>query len=184
MTFTKSNGQQETFLREGRKLVREGAQDAPGSTIDVESYPESEWDVAETWTPYDRDLLPLIHENVRRVLLAEEGKWHRRYGPSFVCGVCNGTKVQTLNKTTKDPLKQPKPCKDCNETGIVERAQLPVFPCGYCPVIKSCYGSAGLEIEIDQKPKHYVTREAYMAAGLSFTPFGKDIREQPDEPLI
>lgn len=179
VTFTKSNGQQETFVRHGSSLKRED-----GTSIEMDAYPESEWDVAETWTPYDKDLLGQIHDNVRRVLLAEEGQWHRRYGPSFICRVCNGTKIQTLSKSTKEPLKKAKPCEDCGQTGVVERVELPRFPCGYCPVVKNCYGAAGLETEITDKPKHFVTREAYMAAGLSFTPFGKDIQQQPDEPLI
>jgi hypothetical protein len=186
VTFTKSNGVQEIFIRKNGKLVRQGpVPEGQLAEIADQDYPESEWDVAETWTPYDGKLLEQIHDNVRRVLLAEPGDWYRRYGPSFVCKTCQGSGLQTLSKSTKEPLKKAKPCEDCDQSGVVERAQLPVFPCGYCPVNKQCWEKAGLEIEITEKPKFWVTRAAFQASGIIVTPFGAASEGvDPGEPLI
>ncbi|MDP3767831.1 MAG: hypothetical protein Q8S13_07435, partial [Dehalococcoidia bacterium] len=100
-------------------------------------------------------------------LLAEEGQWHREYGPSFVCARCGGNGTQTMAKGGREPLKKPKPCEDCGATGRLDEAELS-FPCSYCSVIGHCYPFA--KLTFDNKPHYTVKRSDWEASGITFTP--------------
>ena len=188
--IAKMNGQQEAFLVDQGQLRVEATGEAAEIPADVL------WERAEVWTPYDPAILAEIRARVLRVLFAKPGGWFREYGPDFTCSTCAGTGMQTLAKTgARDPLKGgPKPCEDCGgvagrkakkgkggeadepETvaapgcGFLERVLLPSFPCGYCATMATCWEAAGLETEITDKPRHYVSRTAYLASGLTFVP--------------
>ena len=168
VTITQTNGERRTFLVEHGEPFDE-LHNA------VELREDESWDVAEVWTPYDRSLLDQVRARILRVLLFEAptdpiarlGAWHREYGPDFQCSVCDGTGTQTRRKNGTEALKKPKACEDCGTTGWLDEVLLPVFPCGYCPVVLSaCYPMARLEVT--DKPRYYIKRAD--VAGLTFTP--------------
>jgi hypothetical protein len=157
---------------------------------------EAQWWGASVWTPYDAGVLDRIRDRILAVLLFDadpgpEGykRWTREYGPSFTCGKCAGAGARPCSscKGSGVTAKLKKPCgaqgcrggrvacDACGGTGQVDRAELR-YPCSYCPVVDTCWAHAGLTLELDSKPHYYVTRAAYEAAGLSFTP-----AEAPEE---
>ena len=133
--------------------------------------PDQEWDLARVESPYQPGLLEQVYEHVRRVLLFDGSagpgskEVYRQYGPDFTCDICQGTGVQTLRKGGREPLKSPKPCVDCGNSGRLARTELS-FPCSYCPVIRTCYPF--VELEVDTKPHWYIGRDAYVQSGLTF----------------
>jgi hypothetical protein len=168
VTLTKTNGQQETFL-----VPR------PGLAVDLEGRPveiqENEtWDVGEVWTPWEPGLLDEARRRVLDVLLFEpagDKAWMREYGPDFQCPTCDGTGTQTNRKGGSEPLKKPKPCETCGQTGLLEEASLP-WACGYCSTVRHCWAPAKPRLEIGTKPEWIIRRADYEASGLTFTPRG------------
>ena len=160
VTIRKLTGQTEEYFLKGEQ--------EPNMPADAE------WDLAYVDNPFDEALLGAVHQHVRRVLLFKGNAGpgskdvHRQYGPSFECETCNGTGLQRTQKGNQIPLvKGPKPCKDCNATGKLDRAELG-FPCSYCAVNRTCYPMVSLEI--DSKPHFYIDRPAWETSGLTFTP--------------
>lgn len=167
VTLLRSNGMQETYFVARHAGV--GTSADGGAPVALRE--DETWDVGEVWTPREPQLLAQARARILRVLLHQPGTpeerlktWHREYGPSFVCTTCAGTGIQTLRKGGSEPLKKPKPCEQC-ASGIVEETQLPVYPCGYCPVIAACWPMARLEVT--DKPRYLVTRAEVEAAGLT-----------------
>ena len=174
VTLTKTNGQQETFL-----VPRPGlAVDLEGRPVDLQE--NETWDVGEVWTPWDPALLEQARQRVLDVLLFEpsadaevrDKSWMREFGPDYQCPTCDGTGTQTNRKGGNEPLKKPKPCETCGQTGLLDSAVLP-FNCSYCSVVKTCWASAKVRLEIGTKPEYIIDRADYEASGLTFTPRGQ-----------
>ena len=167
VTLTRTNGQQDIFwVRENRVETEAGQPSGEDLRED------NSWDAGEVWTPRDPALLQGARERILRVLLYEPPAdaqerlvgWWREYGPDFVCPTCGGTKIQTMQKSGRQPLKKPKPCEDCGQTGILEEADLP-WQCSYCSCVTSaCYPFARLELT--DQPRYIVARKDFEAAGL------------------
>jgi hypothetical protein len=161
----RSNGQEDRFMVDNGRLMGE---DGAPSKLD-----DKEWDAGEVRSPYAPSILDEIRARIIRVLLAEPdpATWRREYGPSFECKQCGGTGTQTLRKGSRVMLKVAKPCVGCDQSGKKPDAELPEFPCGYCPVVMTCWEKAGVTLDITRpKPKYVVQRAAYEAAGLAFYP--------------
>ncbi len=120
------------------------------------------------------------------------GKGHRE------CGLCHGTGLSPRAKTPKPCSRcvcQPKEGKpdlrpilmpavpqlvgmrgqqrcsgECGGSGLLDRTELPKFPCQYCACAMACWASAGVERIIDSQPHYYITRTAFEQSGLTFTP--------------
>lgn len=162
VTLLRTNGQQDTFwIKDGLTECGEELREDPS------------WDAAEVWTPRDPVVLAQARERILRVLLYEPPEdpqarflgWWREYGATFVCVTCGGTGTQTMRKDGGKPLKQPKPCEDCNKTGMRDEADLP-WQCRYCPcVLSACYPFARLEVT--DEPRYIVKRTDWEAAGLT-----------------
>ncbi len=169
----RSNGVEEEYWAENGKLCQEvETEELAGATQVIEGNvpADNEWEAGQVWTPYNPAILGQIRERILRVLLARPGEWFREYGPDFTCKVCQGTGLQTLQKGKREPLKTPKPCADCGQSGSQPEADLPAFPCGYCPVVQFCWEKAGVKLVVEgEKPRWTVSREAYSASGLTFT---------------
>lgn len=175
VVLTLPSGIQETYRPAGERLIPFDG----GAEVDWP--PDAAWEqvAGEVWTPNDPVLMASIQARVRRVLLAKPGEWHREYGPGFQCGTCagKGTKVCRTCKGAGVSAKLKKPCGGecggagsltcpaCEGSGTMPEAELG-FPCSYCPVIRHCYGQAGLRLEVDRSPHFYVDRLKYQAAGL------------------
>lgn len=163
VTLTKPNGAQEIYrvTTDRTKLVN-----AAGEPV---AFPaDTMWDTAQTWTPLDEGLWTEVRTRLIRVLTfdGEPATLVREHGPEFSCAVCQGTGIQTLRKGGSVPLKEPKPCVDC-VGGMKDEAELPSFPCGYCPVTEACWQAASPRFEIDDRPHWYVKRSDYQQSGLT-----------------
>lgn len=161
----RSNKQEEHFMVDNGRLLGE---DGAPSKLD-----DKDWDAGEVRSPYAPAVLEEIRARIVRVLLAEDdpATWRREYGPTFHCKQCGGTGTQTTRKGSKVLLKAAKPCVGCSQSGSMPEAELPEFPCGYCPVVMTCWEKAGVTLDITRKkPKYVVQRGAYEAAGLTFYP--------------
>ena len=165
VTLTRTNGQQEHFLVPKPGLVVTQA----GEPVELQE--NDTWDVGEVWTPWDPTLLEQARQRILRVLLFDPATqpWDREFGPSFVCQTCDGTGTQVNQKNKPEPLKKPKPCPDCGQTGKIDQAELP-WNCSYCPVVKSCWAQAQVRLELGAKPSYVIRREDYEASGLAFAP--------------
>ena len=130
----------------------------------------ADWEGAEVQHPFESALLDQARARVKRILLAEPNQLPmREYGPSFVCETCEGTGTQTKAKNTGELLKKgPKPCGDCT-AGQREEADLP-FQCSYCPYVAGACWKGLFRLELTDRPRYIVTRDAYLASGLGFVP--------------
>jgi hypothetical protein len=169
VVLTKPNGGQDVYFVEHdaddkAPLTPEAGGPAQGFPADLV------WEVAQTWTPYDPGLEAIIDQRVLDVLLfdGDVTKLRREAGPVFACSTCQGTGTQTRRKGQTALLKEPKPCEDCGQTGVITETELPAFPCGYCPVVEACWKDAQPRFEIDDKPHWYVDRAPFVASGLTF----------------
>jgi hypothetical protein len=141
-----------------------------------------DWEAAEVRHPFEPHLLEQARNRVRRILRATVTQLpEREYGPSFVCGTCEGTGIQRKAKNTGEPLKKgPKSCPDCESratteaeiafgitrpTGRLAVSELP-FQCRYCAFVTHCWPMATLEIE-DERPHFRITRADYEASGIT-----------------
>lgn len=177
----RSNGMAEQFLVDNGQLMGE---DGAPSKLD-----DKEWDAGEVRSPYAPAVLEEIRARILRVLLAEDKPetWHREYGPSFQCKQCRGTGTQSTRKGSKILLLKPKPCTGCAESGQMPEAELPEFPCGYCPVVLTCWEKAEVKLDITKKkPRYTVQRAAYETAGLVFysPTMLPEIPEPEEEPVV
>jgi hypothetical protein len=170
VTLLRTNGQQETFWVRDGALETETGERREG---DSELREDASWDAGEVWTPRDPSLLAQARERILRVLLYEPPQdpqerlsgWWREYGPNFLCQTCGGTGTQTMQKSGHQPLKKPKPCEECGQTGILEEAELP-WQCSYCPcVLSACYPFARLEVT--EQPRYIVARKDVETAGIT-----------------
>mgnify|MGYP001616509261 FL=1 len=166
VTLLRTNGQQDTFWIKDGQLAGDHAGEQ-------ELREDPSWDAAEVWTPRDPAVLAQARERILRVLLHEPPDdpqarllgWWREYGPTFACPTCGGTGLQTMQKSGRQPLKKPKPCEDCNQTGWREEADLP-WQCSYCPcVLSACYPFARLELT--DQPRYIVKRADFQASGVT-----------------
>ena len=166
VVLTKPNGTQEAYFVDAKTPSKPLVPEAGGAPHGIPA--ALLWEGAQTWTPYDEALADIIDERVRRVLLADpDGPRHREAGPDFTCPTCAGSGTQTMRKGTAVPLKEPKPCETCGQSGRVEETELG-FPCSYCSVVTSaCFPFARLEI--DDRPHYKVSRADWEASGLGFT---------------
>lgn len=174
VSLLRSNGRQEVYwvtdAATGAAVPETG-----GDTVELRE--DDTWEVAEVWTPRDPALLAQARARILKVLLftpptdpvARLLAWDREYGPGdFRCPVCQGTGTQTLRKGSREPLKKAKPCEDCAGSGLLEEAPLPVFPCGYCATVATCWPMA--RKEITDRPRFIVRRADIEASGLTFHP--------------
>jgi hypothetical protein len=195
----RSQGKEEQeFIVDNGRLIQEIEHPEQGGAVEsrVAEWPHDlEWEAAQVWVPSDPNILEDIRERILRVLLFDgKGDFWREYGPDFSCRNCQGTGTQTFRKGSRSiQLNDPKPCEECGGgylnldgskaekkakgltekpgTGQLDRVQLPTFPCGYCPVVEFCWEKAGYKLEIvDNKPHHYVTRDAFQKSGIVFHP--------------
>ena len=140
----------------------------------------ADWEGAEVQHPFEPALLEHARARVRKILTAEPEKLPaREYGPSFTCETCGGTTIQTKAKNTGELLKKgPKPCVDCTG-GMLDEADLP-WQCSYCPFIGSCWKGV-FTLELTDRPRYIVQRDAYLASGLGFIPPEREAAPQEEE---
>lgn len=197
VTLTGPNGLADQFIvvdpraRTLRKL---------GSAEVTPWLPDSEWEIADVWTPAlaAETLIPDIHRRVLNALTARPGEpLHREYGPIFTCPRCagEGDVLCRYCKGTGVGLASGKPCGGCGAKGkrsvgkvgrlactptrnqpscggggVLETTRLP-WQCSYCSAVMGCWGAAGVTRIIDNgRPLHLVQRHLYEASGLRFTP--------------
>jgi hypothetical protein len=188
VTVTRTNGQVDRFRVDATQAVWLREDD---TTVPLD---EMTWDEAQVWTPHQPETLDAIRERIRRVLLFDaEGQlpadaepaavtalpWDREYGPDFRCPKCAATGLRTCGRCKGSGLtptgKVHKACagrgtlicKDCGGEGSKAEALLS-FPCTYCPVVRTCYPMATLELT--DRPYWTIQRAAWLASGLSYKP--------------
>jgi hypothetical protein len=184
----KMNGQTEHYFgmispRASKLLSADGKTEVP--------FPDdSEWEIAQVWTPWDDGrLVEEIQERIRLVLFARPtDKFKREYGPVFVCRRCEGTgsvlcpycdgtrqskRSKPKGKLCKACIKSTgvpstRLCKKCQGAGSREETSLP-WQCGYCPVVlEACYPSVARLDLTRVKPRYLVRRDDWERSGLTF----------------
>lgn len=83
------------------------------------------------------------------------------------CGTCNEGGAAACLPAKPGRLR----CDDCDNKGVLARAKLPAYPCGYCATKLKCWEAAGYEMVIENnRPIHYVNHDLYVKSGITFTP--------------
>lgn len=186
----RTNGMHERFIgglpsKRLNKVLRED-----GTVVDIPD--DKNWEFATVWTPWDdQRLVEDIQQRIRLALLASPDEAHRfkrEWGPEFTCQECDGTGREICSycdgtrasKRSSPPgklcgacidsqgLPSTRECTRCKGEGEFDETTLPQFPCGYCPVNSTCYGSISRLDLTEETPRYIVTRADWIRSGLSF----------------
>jgi hypothetical protein len=191
--LTAPSGATEVYFVRGDKLAPEANAEDPEAEIEFPV--DANYEAAEVWTPWDPRYLRDIRARILRALLwTPDQPLYREYGPTFTCEKCTG-QGRILCRQCKGSGETPKTkkpcgpcqgaklvsCPECEGRGFHPRIELPAFPCGYCPVIRKCYGEAGLVLEIGKKPVYYVEADAYQRLKLEYHPPTDYTLEAPED---